>query len=106
MQILRAWPCRPPLRNVAFSSFLGGEIFQKSKKINVADFHEGSQKLHMCCKILRKANPLQVLVPGILLFRKLRRRKKFINPQRWPKVLIWKILPEQWLGVDRGTASR
>ncbi len=22
------------------------------------------------------------------------------------KILIWKILPEQWLGVDRGTASR
>jgi hypothetical protein len=39
-------------------------------------------------------------------FRIRTRRKKFINPQRWLKVLIWKILPEQWLGVDRGTASR
>lgn len=39
-------------------------------------------------------------------FPKIKEKEKFINPQRWPKVLIWKILPEQWLGVDRGTASR
>jgi hypothetical protein len=33
--------------------FLVGEFF-KNQKINVANFHEGSQKLHMCCKFCAK----------------------------------------------------